>query len=166
MPVFGESKMASYPGLNEVATALWRKWLELYEDRFDSFEYNVRVGQGLDPGPSATPEMREMWRMVTTKRIDVVAERENQTWVIEIEERPGLRTFGQVLGYLDLLPKYRAVRAILIGGLVSARLGFDMKGLFRSNEVLYFVFQPGSLPNLPPTFQPSFLSDQTVRFNR
>ena len=41
MPVTGESKRRSYEGLNEASAALWRRWLELYEDRFERFFYNV-----------------------------------------------------------------------------------------------------------------------------
>lgn len=155
MPVSGEDKKRSYPGLNDLSADLWRKFLELYQDRFESFEYNVRVGRGIDPGPSVTPEMREMWRAVTTKRIDVVAVRENQTWVIEVEDRPGARTFGQVALYLYLLPQYHPVREILIGAVISQRMGFDMSRAFRSQQVLYFVFPPSGPPSLPPQFLPS-----------
>ena len=158
MPVYGEKNKPWYAGLNEQSIVLWRKFLELYEDRYDSFEYNVRVGRGIDPGPGVSKEMRDMWYAVTTKRLDVVANREDQTWVIEIEERPGARTFGQVLLYLHLLPQYYPVRKKLIGGLVCARLGFDMTAAFRANEVLYFQFPPGGYPKLPPTFLPSTLS--------
>ena len=99
-----EINKASYPGLIPQAADLWRKFLALYADKFQTFEYNVRVGQGLDPGPGQSDAMRAMWKAVTTKRIDVVANRENQTWVIEIEERPGMRTLGQLVGYMGCSP--------------------------------------------------------------
>lgn len=158
MPVIGEEKRPSYEGLNDLSADLWRKFLALYADRFDSFEYNVRVGRGLDPGPSVSEEMRRMWFAVTTKRIDVVAERENQTWVIEIEDRPGARTFGQVNLYMQLLPKYHPFRDIIIGAVISARMGFDMAGAFRNSQILYFVFPPSGLPKLPPQFLPAMQS--------
>lgn len=157
-PMYGEKLRPWYDGLNQQSADLWRKFLELYEDRFDSFAYNVRVGRGIDPGPSVTEEMRRMWYAVTTKRIDVVAERENQTWVIEIEDRPGARTFGQVALYMYLLPQYQPVREILIGAVISARMGYDMGSAFRSQKVWYFVFPPGGKPSLPPQFMPSVLT--------
>src|ERR1700758_799986 len=113
----GEHLKTRFDGLNDQAAELWVRWLKLYEDQFASFNYNVRVGRGLDPGPSATPAMREQWRAVTTKRIDVVGERAGQTWVIEIEPRPGLRTLGQIQGYLHLLPQYYPAQPVLIGAL-------------------------------------------------
>jgi hypothetical protein len=144
-----------YEGMNQVAIPLWEKFLDLYADRFHSVGYNVRVGKGLDPGPTADAEMRRMWFMVTTKRIDVVAERDGETWVIEIEPRPGLRTLGQVVGYLSLLPRFYPVQARLIGAVVSERMGFDMADTFRQHDVYYFVFPPVGYPKLPPQFLPS-----------
>ena len=49
-----ELDRASYPGLNPQATDLWRVWLKYYETSFDSYEYNVRVGQGITPLASLT----------------------------------------------------------------------------------------------------------------
>lgn len=153
--VTAEISKPSYPGLIDTAAALWRDFLKLYGDKYETFEYNVRVGQGLDPGPSATDEMRAMWKAVTTKRIDVVANREDQTWVIEIEERPGLRTFGQLRGYELLIGRYYPVRRQLIAALVCRYIGYDMFGLFRASNHFIFQFQPGRQPNLPPQFLPS-----------
>jgi hypothetical protein len=155
MPVFGESRKRNYEGLNATSIGLWRKWLELYEDRFESFEYNVRIGQGIAAPAGISEEWAKIWQMLTQKRIDVVGERENQTWVIEIEERPGARTFGQVGLYLYLLPRYRKVREVLMGAVVSARMGFDMASAFRGNQILYFTFPASGYPKLPPQFLPS-----------
>ena len=144
----------NYPGLNPQAADLWRTWLRLYEPAFENFQYNVRVGQGLDPGPGATDALREMWRQVTTKRVDVVAHRLNESWIIEIEPRPGLRTLGQLTGYAHLGPKYISLRPVLVLAVISTYIGFDMFGAFRSIGALVFAFPPGKAPNLPPNFQP------------
>lgn len=144
-----------FEGLNAQAIELWRQWLRLYQDKFQSFAYNVRVGQGLDPGPNATPEMARMWKMVTTKRIDVVAERLGETWIIEIEPRPGARTLGQLVLYMDLYPKYFTPQAVLNGALIAEYVGFDMFASFHGRGHFIFKFQPGKLPSLPPQFLPS-----------
>ena len=152
----GEWQKPSYDGLNQQATELWREWLKLYEEQFQDFAYNVRVGRGLDPGPRVSDTMREMWRMVTTKRIDVVGTRLDQTWVIEIEPRPGLRTYGQIHAYLQLLPKYQPCQLTLIGAVISNTMGYDMSQLFRAQGIHYFVFPASGPPRLPPEFPPTF----------
>lgn len=151
----GEAARPSYEGLNAEAAGLWRKFLGLYQDQFQSFTYNVRVGRGLDPGPSVSEEIRRMWYAVTSKRIDVVAERLNQTWVLEVEPRPGLRTYGQIHAYLQMLPQYRPTAPQLIGGVICERLGYDMGGLFLRQNIAYFVFPPVGKPRLPSWFMPS-----------
>lgn len=88
----------TYPGLNPSATALWRIWLKYYETSFESFQYNVRVGQGIHPLASLTDAEKDLWKKLTQKRVDVVAERVNQTWILEIQERADLRTLGQLVG--------------------------------------------------------------------
>lgn len=149
-----------YDGLNSIAIDLWKQWLRLYQDKFETFEYNVRVGQGLDPGPNATDEMRAMWKAVTTKRIDVVANRQDQTWVIEIEPRPGARTLGQLVLYTDLLPKFYPVRPMLMSALVAQYVGFDMFASFHGQGHMIFKFQPGYKPSLPPQFLPTMQSGE------
>ena len=152
----GEDQKARYEGLNDQAAALWRQWLKLYQEQFAGFTYNVRVGRGLDPGPNASEEIRKMWHAVTTKRIDVVAHRLDQTWVIEIEPRPGLRTLGQVVGYVHLLPQYHPTRQVIVPALIAGSMGFDMSQVFRAHNISYFVFPSSGPPRLPPLFPPTY----------
>jgi hypothetical protein len=155
MMLTGEAARASHEGLNQEAAALWRKFLVLYQHQFTSFTYNVRVGRGLDPGPSVSEAMSQLWYMVTSKRIDVVAERLGQTWVIEIEPRPGLRPYGQIHAYIQLLPKYRPAAPQVIGAVICERLGYDMDGLFLAQNIAYFVFPPTGRLRWPSWFPPS-----------
>ena len=84
MSPVGESKLSSYDGLLANSTELWRKFLKLYEDRFDKFWYNVRVGAGTRPPLATSPEMQRMWWATTCLRIDVVGERPGESWVFEV----------------------------------------------------------------------------------
>lgn len=145
-----------YPGLNDSSTALWREWLKYYETSFESFEYNVRVGQGIQAPAHFTEEEAAQWKALTQKRVDVVAERVNQTWVIEIQERADLRSLGQLLGYKHLVNAYRDTRPVMMLGMICARLGHDMALSLRQNGVLVFFFPPGKAPSFPPTFPPSY----------
>lgn len=150
-----EKDKFSYGGLNDSATDLWRKFLRLYEDKFYSFQYNVRVGQGIHPGADLTPAEAEQWKRLTQKRIDVVAERLGETWVIEISERPGLREFGQIVGYQHFARKYLNVQGVVRGATVSRFLGFDMGNILIKQNVMFFVFPISKLPRVPPTFLPT-----------
>jgi hypothetical protein len=155
MPI-SEVDRPSYPGLNSQAIALWRQWLKYYETSFESFEYNVRVGQGIAPLASLTDEEKALWKKLTQKRVDVVAHRANQTWILEIQERADLRTLGQLVGYRHLVPAYTATREVLMLGFIGARVGHDMMLAMQANGILIFFLAPGKTPQFPRTFPPAY----------
>jgi hypothetical protein len=174
-----EAQRASYDGMNEASAALWRRFLELYEDRFEAFYYNVRVGAGVRPPAGYSPEMIRDWWATTALRIDVVAEREGETWVMEVAERPSTKILGNLQLYTHLLPLYQGqgaermdviearhaqdfllptmVRARVVAALICRFLGADMAEVVRKAGILCFVFPGAGYPKLPPTFLPSTL---------
>jgi len=178
MPAIGESKKRSYENMSTVSADLWRRWLELYEDRFDRFYYNVRVGAGVRPPADVSDAMKRAWWADTALRIDAVGERENQTWVFEIAERPSVKILGNLQLYVHLLPRYQgsnaerldviesraardfliptAIRPIVIPALICRFLGFDMAEVVRKAGIIRFVFPGVGRPILPTQFLPSF----------
>lgn len=150
-----EIDLPNYEGLNQSSVALWRTFLKWYADAFASFAYNVRVGQGIQPPAYLTDAEKTQWKMLTQKRIDVVAERLDETWIIEIVERPGLASIGQLIGYQHLAQEYLRVRARTRLALICARLGHDMASIFSKQGVLVFYFPAGKPPSFPPTFLPT-----------
>lgn len=149
-----EAEQANYPGLNTTAAELWRDFLRVYETAFTRFDYNVRIGQGLQPPLGASAEDAALWKKLTQKRIDVVAYRRDQTWIIEIDERPGARTFGQLILYYHMADRYVELSGTKINALVCRYLGFDMFAAFKTQNTMIFKFQPGKQPSLPAAFPP------------
>lgn len=152
-----EISRPSYEGLNAQSIALWRTWLKYYCTDFASFDYNVRVGQGIQPPAYLTDQEKALWKALTQKRIDVVAHRYDSDWIIEIMERPGLATVGQLIGYNSLARKYLTLKPTVRLALICARLGYDMAQIFRELNVLVFFFPVGKEPSFPPTFKPGSL---------
>lgn len=177
MPAIGESKKRTYDGLAEASIALWRRWLELYEDRFDRFFYNVRVGAGTRPRADLSPEDRRIWWSLTSLRIDAVGEREGQTWCFEIAERPSLKMLGALQLYTHILPLYQGqnpprldviqdrhaedfllpttIQDRVMPALVCRFLGLDMAAVVEKAGILTFVFPGAGYPKLPAQFLPS-----------
>lgn len=145
----------SYPGLITSAADLWRKWLGFYEHDFSKFDYNVHVGQGIAAPGYLTPDEAALWKQLTQKKIDVVAERYQESWIFEIAERPGLREVGQIIGYGHLAAAYLKLNGTVSFGVICARLGHDMAMIFKNEGILVFFFPPAGAPSFPPTFMPT-----------
>lgn len=94
--------LGHYPHMSRRDAPLWERYLKLYAIHWQGFAYNVALG-GLDveeEGQSA--EMRIMWRYNTAEKIDVVANRGDEQWLIEVKPNARLGALGQALGYLLL----------------------------------------------------------------
>lgn len=91
-----------YPGMLLREILIWKAWLYANALRFDRYEYNVRLGVGVDPGPSYEMSARRQWILNSMKRADVVAVAGGRVTIIEVEENPGLSAFGQLQGYANL----------------------------------------------------------------
>jgi hypothetical protein len=91
-----------FPGMQLREILIWKNWFYGNSTRFDRYEYNVRLGDGVDPGPSYPDSSRRMWIANSMKRADVVAVKGGLVTLIEVEENPGLTSFGQLAGYATL----------------------------------------------------------------
>jgi hypothetical protein len=87
------------PGLLPAEILVLRAWLLLHEGEYDSFDFNVRLGSGFDPGPKYEDNIRRQWIMNTQKRLDAVGYQGNQATIIEAKRRAGLSNIGQLVGY-------------------------------------------------------------------
>jgi hypothetical protein len=78
---------------------LWYNFVDKKGRQFFRFYYNVRVG-GPDISKIQGDEaIKRMWYLNTAKRIDVIAEKSEEIWIIEVASSPYLRAVGQCLSY-------------------------------------------------------------------
>ena len=94
-----QSERLSYPGLLPREIIVFRNWLKLHESEYDRFEYNVRLGDGFDPGPTFDPKIRQLSQDNTKTRVDAVGFVGSQATLIEVKDRAGFSAIGQLVGY-------------------------------------------------------------------
>ena len=128
------------PHMLEQDHAVWYRFLDRYGPYFISLWYDCLVG-----GPFLSPEQEDdpferMWRGNTAKRIDAVAELQNEVWIIEVADYPGLRSLGQLHVYQALWledPKIAKPERMV---LVCSRLDNDLGAACgRSGIQVYIV---------------------------
>ncbi len=91
-----------YPALLPREIEILKAWLKDHEREYERFEFNVRAGQGIDPGPSYSDADRAQFKLNTKKRIDAVAYRGNSVTIIEVKDRAGTTALGEILSYETL----------------------------------------------------------------
>lgn len=94
-----QAERLKYPGMLPREIIVMRNWLKLHESEYDRFQFNVRLGAGHDPGASHDDNIRAMAIMNTQKRVDAVAWRGEQVFLIEVKDRAGFSAVGQLVGY-------------------------------------------------------------------
>jgi len=97
-----QSERAKYPGLLPREILILQSWLKLHEGDYDRFDYNFRVGEGTDPGPTWPDYIRQQAVQNTQKRIDAVAWKGEQASIVEVKDRAGFAAVGQLVGYRPL----------------------------------------------------------------
>ena len=84
---------------------VWNRFITAYPEKFDSCDYDWRVGDGMILNPDWEENIKRMAVMITQKRIDVLAWNGENPTIIEIKNRAELSTMGQIIGYHDLFVK-------------------------------------------------------------
>lgn len=84
---------------------VWERFMDRYPDKFETVDYDFRVGKGTEiEGEPGEPWPR-MAKMLSQKRIDVIGWVGDSPTIIEVKRRVGLSALGQVLGYKLLFMK-------------------------------------------------------------
>lgn len=132
-------KRYRYPHMLEDESKIWERFMMLFPDRFETVDYDFRVGSG-SPVPAGTKKnYSRMIKMLSQKRIDVVGWRGDSPVIVEVKIRVGLSTLGQVLGYQVLfhedLPEFKIPGLMVVCESISG----DDHLVLDVNEVNVFV---------------------------
>jgi hypothetical protein len=71
--------------------------------------------------------MKKMWRALTSKRADAIAELEDEIWLIEVSACPGMRALGQLLTYKTLWDQDPKIDKPVIMVLVADQIDPDVR---------------------------------------
>lgn len=109
---------SKYPHLLPADIALWDRFLTANPNRFEELYYDIRVGDGRDPGQDYAPNIRRMAIDLSQRRIDAIGITPDEIYIIEISTRPGLKALGQLMAYPTLYaqkyPTNKALRPLLV----------------------------------------------------
>src|SRR6266478_2003671 len=93
-----------YPGMAPREVIIFQQWQNEHGSEYDRFDYNVRIGNGTDPGEQYSPSDRAMYIANTQKRIDAVGWKGPQPTIIEVKDRATASCKSQLITYAALWP--------------------------------------------------------------
>lgn len=114
-----------YPHMLGEDIPIWERFVAKFPDRFDSVDYDWRVGQGMDLDQGWEEGIKRMATAISQKRIDVVGWLGDQLTIIEVKKSVSTGTLGQILTYRSLFVHefpYFEIPALLV---VCEFLGID-----------------------------------------
>lgn len=107
-----------YPHLIGEDTAVWERFIQQYPGKFDTVDYDVKVGKGTGANTFTDETSKKYWIQLTQKRIDVIGYKNNFITIVEVKKRVGLHTLGQILGYRFLYlkenPQTQLVKTLIV----------------------------------------------------
>lgn len=128
--------MSHYPHMMPEDTAVWTKFLQRGLVQFSKVWYDVRIGSMVFSGPDMTEMLTKISAGLTRKRIDVVAEVDGNTWVIEIKPYANMYAVGQVLTYVRLFEQEYEYSGVLSAVIICADFDVDLVEEFEEFGIL------------------------------
>jgi len=90
------------PHMLSVDIPIWYRFLVNHADKFVNLWYDSLLGAPVLDEKTEDYKMEKMWRALTAKRSDAIAELANEIWIIEVTDYAGMRALGQLLTYHSL----------------------------------------------------------------
>lgn len=99
---FKYEHLHKYPHLLPADIDVWVKYITKYPDKFDRVDYDVHVGDGIEPDERLPANIVKMAIHLTQMRIDVVGYKGKNKTIIELKDRSTSSAIGQLIAYEQL----------------------------------------------------------------
>ena len=127
-------------GMISAEAALLSRWLAEHWREYDSVDYNIRVGIGIDPGPQVPDTIRQGAIANSQRRIDALLYTGQQPTIVEVKVRGSLWAIGQLLGYRVLWmrdnPGKLPPRLVMVCGSIDQDTAYAVTTLGLTYEVV------------------------------
>lgn len=128
-----------YPHLLQPDIDLWIRYLEQHEDEYTGFDYDVRIGEGRDPGNIQPETIRKMAIGLSQRRIDVVGYKPDKIVIIEITLSAGLKCIGQMETYPILYKSTYKPSLPITTLILTEKIESDIRPILDEKNLKYII---------------------------
>ncbi len=119
--------------------SLWEKWFSVNSQGWEGYEYDVHVGDGITVVGEYPDWGKDLAKLLTQKRIDVLAYRQGVPWIFEIKPQAGLSAYGQLLAYRELFIRERPTSTYPQLAVVTDLLNPDEQFIYQRAGIRIFL---------------------------
>lgn len=127
--------MPRFPHLLPADAELWERFLQEHGGEYSEIIYDVRVGQGTDPGPAYPDNIRYDAIVLSQRRIDAIGFQAKLVTIFEITCNAGLTALGQLMAYPGLYRMTYSPILPLRPMLVAYSFQSDIEPMFTENGI-------------------------------
>lgn len=138
---FPSQLLHKYPRMSKEDTEIWVKFLKLHATAFDSFNYDLPVGEGVDPGEDVPAIYRKDFVDLTRKRIDAVGYTGDHVTIFEVKPRAGTTALGQLLTYRPLFMQSYPEFSDVNSAVVTTFMNDEEKTIYQNYNIKIYIVQ-------------------------
>jgi len=125
---------------------VWYGFLEKWGTNFINLYYDCLLGGPVLDSYQLKTNLSKMWRALNAKRADVIAELDNELWIIEVAPDPDLRILGQLMAYRALWLRDPIINKVERLVLVSSSFNPDLFDAASMYGILIYLIDPIPYP--------------------
>lgn len=137
---FPSIQLIKYPHMAPQDYILWNQFLTEHGKEFTSFDYDVKVGEGIQPISQVPANMAKDFIELTKKRIDAVGYKQDGVTIFEVKPRAGSTALGQLLTYQSLYKLTYPNNTILNLVLITSMLTKDEELLYNQYHIISYIY--------------------------
>lgn len=138
---FPNTQLARYPRMSPEDAITWGKFLKEHGKEYDSFDYDLRVGQGVIAEANVPAKFIEDYKMLTQKRIDCVGYTSKGAAIFEVKQRAGLSALGQLNAYQRLFQETYPTIPIISLNLVCDFITDEERRLYETSKINVYLYK-------------------------
>lgn len=127
------------PAFEAIESRIWADFLDAYGDSYDSFFYNVRLGEDRFKPEELADPLKKMQQDLALKRIDAVGRRKGIWDLIEVRRHAGPGSLGQLLTYETLWTQYAPDKRPYTLTIVTDYMDIDTQLAVRARGASVFI---------------------------
>lgn len=128
--------LSKYPHMKPEDVAVWNKYIASHPNQFERCDYDVLCGDGAPVRAEDPEEIQRMHTIISSRKIDVVAYRDEVHYVIEVKPIATMSALGQILTYKSLYTQDNPEARIIVPMVVCGEIQPDIVHLFIEHGIV------------------------------